>query len=94
MSRNPLNKQTVLQGALTLTVAWIIIRILGALYRVPLGRMLGDVGLGIYAVPNQFYLLFFTLSSAGIPVALAGLVSEKMALGHYRDALRTFRIAR
>ncbi len=94
MSKNILNKQTVLQGALTLTVAWVIIRILGALYRVPLGRMLGDVGLGIYAVPNQFYLLFFTLSSAGIPVALAGLVSEKMALGHYRDALRTFRLAR
>ncbi|HBX23195.1 MAG TPA: polysaccharide biosynthesis protein [Desulfotomaculum sp.] len=94
MSRNLLNKQTMLQGALILTAATIIIRILGALYRVPLGRMLGDVGLGIYAVPNQFYLLFFTLSSAGIPVALASLVSEKMALGHYRDALRTFRIAR
>lgn len=94
MSRNLLNKQTVLQGALILTAASIVIRLLGALYRVPLTRMLGGEGMGIYAVPNQFYLLFFTLSSAGIPVALAGLVAEKMALGHYRDALRTFRIAR
>jgi len=94
MSRDLINKQTVLQGALFLTAAMIIIRILGAIYRVPLGRMLGDLGLGIYAAPNQFYLLFFTLSSAGIPVALAGLISEKIALGHYRDALRTFRIAR
>lgn len=94
MSKNPFNKQTVLQGALTLTVAWLIIRILGAVYRVPLGRMLGDVGLGIYAVPNQFYLLFFTLSSAGIPVAVASIISEKVAVGHYRDAVRTFRVAR
>ena len=94
MSGNLLNKQTVLQGAITLTAAAIIVRILGALYRVPLGRMLGDEGLGIYAVPNQFYLFFFALSSAGIPVALAGLVSEKIALGHYRDALRAFRITR
>lgn len=94
MARNLLNKQTVLQGALTLTAAWLIIRILGAVYRIPLGRLLGDEGLGIYAVPNQIYLLFFTLSSAGIPVAVASVVSEKMARGHYRDALRTFRVAR
>ena len=94
MANKLLNKQTVLQGALTLTVAWVIIRILGAVYRIPLGRLLGDEGLGIYAVPNQIYMLFFTLSAAGIPVAVASIVSEKMALGHYRDALRTFRIAR
>lgn len=94
MSKNPLNKQTVLQGTLILTVSWIIIRILGAIYRVPLTRMIGDVGMGIYAVPNQFYLLFFTISSAGIPVAVATIVSEKMAMGHYRDALRAFRMAR
>lgn len=58
MAKNLLNKQTVLQGALTLTVSWMIIRILGAVYRIPLGRLLGDEGLGIYAVPNQIYLLF------------------------------------
>ena len=91
---NVLNKQTVLQGTLTLAVTWLIIRILGAVYRIPLGRLLGDEGLGIYAVPNQIYLLFFTLSSAGIPVAVASIVSGKIALGHYRDALRTFRVAR
>ncbi|SFR14518.1 putative polysaccharide biosynthesis protein [Desulfoscipio geothermicus] len=94
MSKSPFNKQTVLQGAITLTIAWLFIRILGAVYRIPLGRMLGDEGLGIYAVPNQFYLLFFTLTSAGIPVAVASIISEKMAVGHYRDALRTFRVAR
>ncbi|KAF1083849.1 Stage V sporulation protein B [Sporotomaculum syntrophicum] len=94
MANKLLNKQTVLQGALTLTVSWMIIRVLGAVYRIPLGRLLGDEGLGIYAVPNQIYLLFFTLSAAGIPVAVASIVSEKMALGHYRDAIRTFRVAR
>lgn len=88
-----LTKQTIVQGALILTVASIIIRILGLVYRVPLGRLLGDEGMGIYAVPNQFYLLFFTISSAGIPVAVARLVSEKMAAGLYRDAYRTFQVS-
>lgn len=94
MSKNILNKQTVLQGTLILTMGWLVIRLLGAVYKVPLGRMLGDEGLGIYAVPNQFYMLFYTISAAGIPVALASIVSEKIALGHYRDALRVFRITR
>jgi len=88
-----LNKQTIIQGAIILTVASIIIRVLGAAYKIPLGRMLGDEGLGIYAVPNQFYLLFFTISSAGIPVGVARLISEKISLGFYKDAYRTFKIS-
>jgi stage V sporulation protein B len=88
-----LTKQTIIKGALILTLASILIRVLGAVYRIPLARMLGAEGMGIYAVPNQFYLLFFTISSAGIPVAVARLVSEKMAAGHYRDAHRTFTIS-
>lgn len=94
MARSGFNKQSVIKGALVLTIAGIFIRILGAVYRVPLGRLLGAEGLGIYGLPNYFYLLFFTLSSAGIPVAVARLVSEKMAVGRYRDAYRTFRLAR
>ncbi|MCF8010364.1 MAG: polysaccharide biosynthesis protein [Clostridiales bacterium] len=94
MSRRGFNKQSVMQGAIVLTAAGIFIRVLGALYRVPLGRLLGDEGLGIYGVPNQFYLLFFTLSSAGIPVAVSRLVSQKMAAGCYCDAYRAFRLAR
>jgi stage V sporulation protein B len=88
------NKQSYLKGALILTAAGILIRFLGAAYRIPLGRMLGDEGLGIYAVPNQFYYLLFTISTAGIPVAVARLVSEKTASGQYRDAYTTFKLAR
>ena len=88
-----LTRQTIIQGALILTVASILIRVLGAVYRVPLARLLEAEGMGIYAVPNQFYLLFFTISSAGIPVAVARLISEKMSAGLYRDAYRTFQVS-
>lgn len=94
MKEKRLTKQSLIKGALILTAAGIIVRVLGAVYRIPLARILGDEGMGIYAVPNQFYLLFWTISSAGIPVAVARLVSEKMASGNYNDAYRTFRVAR
>ncbi|GBF34617.1 stage V sporulation protein B [Desulfocucumis palustris] len=93
MQSKSLAKQTLVQGAVILTLAAIVVRVLGAVYRIPLGRMLGAEGLGIYGIPNQFYLLFFTISSAGIPVGVARLVSSKIAAGMYRDAYRTFQLA-
>ncbi len=93
MQSKSLAKQTLVQGAVILTLAAIMVRVLGAVYRIPLGRLLGDEGLGIYGIPNQFYYLFFTISSAGIPVGVARLVSSKIAAGNYRDAFRTFQLA-
>lgn len=93
MRTKALKKQTLVQGAIILTLAAIVVRVLGAVYRIPLSRMLGDEGMGIYGIPNQFYYLFFTISSAGIPVGVARLVSTKIAAGAYRDAYRAFRLA-
>ncbi|MFZ5652760.1 MAG: putative polysaccharide biosynthesis protein [Bacillota bacterium] len=93
MAEKALSKQTIVQGALILTVASVLIRVLGAVYRIPLGRMLGGEGLGIYTIPNQVYNIFFTISSAGIPVGVSRLVSEKISGGMYRDAYRTFQIS-
>ncbi|MCL4440812.1 MAG: polysaccharide biosynthesis protein [Firmicutes bacterium] len=93
MARRALKKQTIIQGAIILTLAGIFIRILAVGYRIPVGRLLGGEGLGIYAVPNQVYYIFFTISSAGIPVAMARLISEKISHGYYRDAYRTFKVA-
>lgn len=84
--------QTLLKGALILTLAGLLVRVLGAVYRIPLGRLLGDVGLGLYAIPNQYYLLFFTISAAGIPVGVSRLVAAKAAVGAWHDAYRTFQI--
>ena len=93
MASRALKKQTIIQGAVILTLAGIFIRILAVGYRIPVGRLLGGEGLGIYAVPNQVYFIFFTISSAGIPVAMAKLISEKISNGHYRDAYRTFKVS-
>ncbi|MCQ2559365.1 MAG: polysaccharide biosynthesis protein [Clostridia bacterium] len=88
-----LTKQTMLQGAFVLAAAAIVVRVLGAAYRIPLGRILGDEGMGIYSIPNQIFYLFYTISSAGIPVGVASLISSKMASGLYKDAYRAFKAA-
>ena len=70
MSRSAEKKQNFMHGAAILTVGVIIMKILGAIYKVPLGNILGDYGYGIFLSTYNVYNIFFTLSTAGLPVAL------------------------
>ena len=82
-----------LRGAAVLGIAGVIVKILGAFYRIPLGNILLDEGMGYYQTAYPFYVLLLTLSTAGFPVAIAKLVSEKRALGDYRGAFKVFKIS-
>ena len=68
--------KTLFKGAAYLTVAGVICKLLGALYRAPLTAVLGEEGLGIYQLVFPFYCILLTLSSTGIPTALSKLIAE------------------
>ena len=82
-------------GVLLLTAAGIIVKFIGAVYRIVLGNLpgFGDVGMGLYGSAYQVYLVLFALSTTGFPSAIAKLVAEKTALGDRRGAHRIFRVA-
>ena len=75
MSRSAEKKQNFMHGAAILTVGVIIMKILGAIYKVPLGNILGDYGYGIFLSTYNVYNIFFTLSTAGLPVALSRMIA-------------------
>lgn len=77
--KSALNSYTA--SALLLAFAGMIAKILGAVYRIPLTNLLGAEGIGIYQLVFPIYALMLTLSSSGIPTAIARLVSEKRTLG-------------
>lgn len=87
------NKDTFLRGALILTVAGIIVKLIGSVNRILLSRLLGGEGIGLYQMAYPIYLLALSVSSAGIPVAISILVAERVALSDYRGANRVFRIS-
>lgn len=82
-----------LRGTAILSIAGIIVKVLGALYRIPLGNIIKDEGMGYYQTAYPFYILLLTISTSGFPVAIAKLVSEKRALGDYKSAYKVFRVA-
>lgn len=82
-----------LKGAAILSIAGILVKILGAIYRIPLSNIIQSEGMGYYQTAYPFYTLLLTLSTAGIPVAIAKLVSENRAIGDYKSAYKVFKVA-
>lgn len=84
--------QNFLHGAAIYTVGIVIIKILGAFYKIPLGNILGDDGFNHFDVTYKIYNVFLTIATAGVPVALSRLISESNALGREQQTRRVFRV--
>lgn len=65
------------KGALFLTVASALSKLIGSLFRIPMQNIAGDELLGIFSIVYPIYMLTLTLSVAGIPIAVSKLISEK-----------------
>lgn len=86
-------QQNYLHGAAIMAAGVIIMKILGALYKIPLGNMLGDDGYGLFLQAYYVYGLFLTLATAGFPVALSRMISAAQASGRQLQARRTYQVA-
>ncbi|HKM28288.1 MAG TPA: oligosaccharide flippase family protein, partial [Anaerovoracaceae bacterium] len=69
MSKETGNK--LIKGAAILGMAGIVIKFLGAFFRLPLTNWIGDTGMAYYGVAYNVYSVFLVLSTAGIPVAIS-----------------------
>ena len=83
-------KNTLLRNTSILMAATIISRVIGLLYRSPLGETIGNEGLGYYSTASNLYTILLLISSYSIPMAVSKIVSERLALKEYRNAHRVF----
>lgn len=83
-------KDKFLRGALVLTAAGLMVKIIGSVNRILLSRLLGGEGIGLYQMAYPVYLLLLSISSAGIPIAISILVSERVAKKDYRSVRHVF----
>ncbi|WP_375090828.1 oligosaccharide flippase family protein [Peribacillus sp. RS7] len=67
----------LLRGALILSAAAIIVKVLSAAYRIPYQNIAGDIGFYIYQQVYPFYGVAFTLSTLGFPVVISKLIAER-----------------
>ena len=83
----------LMQGATILAIAGIMCKILGGIFRIPLTNMIGAEGQSYYGAAYPVYQLFYTVATAGFPVAISRMVSERVAKNDYINADKSYRIA-
>ncbi|HIW16253.1 MAG TPA: oligosaccharide flippase family protein, partial [Firmicutes bacterium] len=85
--------QNYLHGAAILAAGVVIMKILGAIYKIPLGNILHDEGYAYFLVAYNIYNLLLTIATAGLPVALSRMISEANTLGRPNQVRRIFRVS-
>jgi stage V sporulation protein B len=84
-------KVSILKGTALLTGAGLIVKLMGAAYRIPLARLIGAEGIGLYQMAYPIYLIFLSLSTAGLPIAISKIIAEQTAMGNTKGLRNVFR---
>jgi stage V sporulation protein B len=89
-----LNTQSAAKGVAILSMAMLFVKLMSLLYVPALRAILKPEGIGVYYSCYQIFQYFYIIGNAGLPVAISKIVSEFIALGNYKDAVKTFKMAR
>lgn len=81
-------RQSFLHGALLLTAGVLLVKVVGALFKIPLSAVITEDGMGYFSTAYSFYNVIFSIATAGFPVAVSRMVSENDSLGRWRDVRR------
>ena len=87
-------KQNFLQGTALLAMATAIVKVIGALYKIPLNAIIGEQGFGYFNTAYEIYNVLLMISTAGLPVAMSRMISQASSLKHYNQVRRIYNTAR
>ena len=87
-------KQNFLQGTALLALATAIVKVIGALYKIPLNAIIGEQGFGYFNTAYEIYNVLLMISTAGLPVAMSRMISQASSLNHYRQVRKIYTTAR
>lgn len=89
-----MKKNTFVTGAFIATLSIVVSKILGIVYVIPFHAVIGEKGGALYGYAYSIYLVFISLSSAGIPLAISRIISEYQTLGYMNAKRRAFAIGK
>lgn len=86
--------QNFLQGTALLAMATAIVKIIGAVYKIPLNAIIGEQGFGYFNTAYEIYNVLLMISTAGLPVAMSRMISQANSLENYNQVRRIYTTAR
>ena len=93
MSSQP-QKQNFLHGATLLAAATVVVKVIGAVYKIPLQAILGKIGYSYFSSAYDIYTLLLLISTAGLPVAMSRMISQATSLGDHGQTRRVYNTSR
>ncbi|MGO1372439.1 MAG: putative polysaccharide biosynthesis protein [Senegalia sp. (in: firmicutes)] len=88
-----MNKKNFIYGAMILTFVNFIVRAMGFAYKIVLSKMIGAKGIGLFQLINPVLMLFLTLTTAGIPIAVTKLVAKEEGKNNYLGSRKILRVS-
>ncbi|MCD7755281.1 MAG: polysaccharide biosynthesis protein [Firmicutes bacterium] len=87
-------KQSFLHGTMLLAMATAIVKVIGALYKIPLNAIIGSQGFSYYSTAYDIYNVLLMISTAGLPVAMSRMIAQASSLDRNNQIRRIYTTAR
>lgn len=88
-----MNKKSLIAGTFVLTLASLITRLLGFVFRIYQSQVMGAEGVGLYQLLFPIYMLLWAASSAGISLAIANMIAKEVSKGEEGNAVHILNVS-
>lgn len=82
-----------MEGAAVLVVAHLVVKIIGACFKIPLANILQETGMAYFTRAYNLYAALFVMATAGLPVAVSKMVSESLAKENFAESKKILKAA-
>lgn len=89
-----MKEQSLTRSFAILSIAGILAKFMSLLYVPILKNILGADGIGIYFKVYDVFVFIYAITNIGMQTAISKYVAELVAVGNYKDAVKTFKISR
>ncbi len=72
-------------GAVVLGISMIVVKLIGALFKIPLLNILGETGMAYFSSAYTIFTTVYAFAITGLTTSIARIVAEKKAQGRYAD---------
>ena len=86
-------RKKIINGAISLTVSSMIVKLLGLAYKIPLSYILSDEGMSYFNSAYTVYTFFYIISTAGVPRAISILTANANERGSLREVREIYKTA-
>ena len=89
-------KHTLTENSLILIISTAIVKIIGAVFKIPLATntFLGDIGFGYYSVAHDIFMPFYILAISGLPSAVSQITAEHVSKNKFYAVKKNFKMTK